>query len=98
MRELLDYWQRLPQRDRLDGKNAGLNMNYQRKKVIKPLREGTDRYKLVIAARKGITIEEVMSMFGLLREQAVYKLRDLHYTAGHGLQTRGGKVFVVDDE
>jgi hypothetical protein len=84
-------------KDRLKGDNGRLNLNYPAKKGIKPLREGTKRHKLVTVMRsKGVTVEDVMAMFGLTHDQAVYKLRDLHYMSGHGLEVRNGRVFVTD--
>lgn len=84
-------------KDKLKGDNARLNLNYPAKKVIKPMREGTKRHKLVVQMRgKGVTVEDVMAMFQLTHDQAVYKLRDLHYMCGHGLEMKNGRVFVLD--
>lgn len=84
-------------KDRLKGAHAKLNLNYPAKETVKPMREGTKRHKLVSLMRsKGVTVEEVMAMFGLTEGQAVYKLRDLHYMSGHGLEVRNGRVFVTD--
>lgn len=84
-------------KDKLRGDNARLNLNYPAKKDIKPMREGTKRHKLVVAMRgKGVTIEDVMAMFQLTHDQAVYKVRDLHYMCGHGIETKNGRVFVTD--
>lgn len=84
-------------KDRLKGENSRLNLNYPAKKSIKPMREGTKRHKLVAIMRsKGVTIEDVMAMFQLTHDQAVYKLRDLNYMCGHGLEVRNGRVFVTD--
>lgn len=85
------------EKDRLAGEAGRSNLNYPAKKIIKPLREGTDRHKLVtIMRKKGVTIEDVMEMFKLEAGPAIYKLRDLHYTSGHGLVVKGGRVFVTD--
>lgn len=84
------------EKDEMKG-HCDLNLNYPEKGNIKPLREGTKRHKLVTAMRsKGVTIEEVMAMFGLTEGQAIYKLRDLHYMSGHGLEVKHGRVFVRD--
>ncbi len=85
--------------DALDGKARKLNFNYPRKTIIKPLRAGTDREALVKAmSEKGVTVEDVMKMGSLTYEQAVYRIRDLHYTAGHGLVVREGRVYLNDGE
>lgn len=85
------------EKDRLPGEHARVNLNYPAKKTIKPLREGNDRHKLVTVMRKkGLTIEEAMEMFSLTAEQVIYKMRDLHYTSGHGLAVKNGRVFVTD--
>ncbi len=80
----------------------GLNLNYKRKPVIKPMRRGTAREKLVqlmsLPDGKGVTLDEVMKMFNLSREQAVYRLRDLQYTGGHGVRVIKGRVYVDDRE
>lgn len=80
----------------------GLNLNYKRKATIKPMRRGTAREKLVqlmsLPEGKGVTVEEVMKMFDLSREQAVYRLRDLQYTGGHGVRIIKGRVYVDDRE
>jgi hypothetical protein len=86
------------EKDRLRGVNQAINLNYPLKAKVVPLRKGTDREWLVTAARKGLTVEQVMEKFNLKREQAIYKLRDLHYVGGHGLVTRGGKVYVIEPE
>jgi hypothetical protein len=90
-------------KDKLKGDNARLNLNYpiktdkDGKPAVKPMREGTKRHKLVSMMRtKGVTVEDVMAMFQLTHDQAVYKLRDLHYMSGHGLEVRNGRVFVTD--
>ena len=83
-------------KDKLRGVNQDINLNYPLKDKVAALREGTGRYKLVVAMRKGITIEEVMKMFDMKREAAIYKVRDLHYVGGHGLKTVGGKVFIIE--
>lgn len=85
------------EKDKLEGAGSALNLNYPAKASVKPMREGTKRAKLVGLMRtKGVTVEEVMKLLGLDRGQAVYKLRDLHYMSGHGLEVRDGRVFVTD--
>jgi len=87
-------------KDRLKGENAAVNLNYPPKPGgPKPLREGTMRAKLVAAMKAGgVTVEDVMREFGIERGAAIYKLRDLHYVSGHGLQMKGGRIFLNDNE
>lgn len=85
------------EKDALKGEHNKLNLNYPPKATIRPMREGTGRQKLVMLMRKkGVTPEEVAEMFNLTVAQAIYKLRDLHYVGGHGLEVRNGRVFVTD--
>lgn len=73
------------------------NFNYKPKDKIKPIRPGSDREKLVdVMRKKGITPKEAAEMFSLDEDQAMYKIRDLHYTSGHGLELRKGRIYVTD--
>lgn len=87
----------VPEPDKLRGVNQDINLNYPVKAKVAKLRSGTGRAKLVEAMREnGVTVEDVMKMFNVKREAAIYKLRDLHYVGGHGLETRKGRVYIVE--
>jgi hypothetical protein len=78
--------------------NSKLNFNYRRKERIKDIRPGTNREKLVTVMRSaGTTLPEVMKLLGLSYAQACYAIRDLHYTAGHGITMKAGRIYLADD-
>jgi len=86
------------EKDRMRGTEQDINFNYALKDKVVIARKGTDRAKLVEMMRKGTTVKEVMKQFQIERDPAIYKMREMHYCGGYGMEVRGGKVYVIEPE
>lgn len=83
-------------KDRMEEPYDGLNYNYATKDRVRRVRQGSRRGKLLAWMEdQGVTVPEVMALFPDLSESAaVFMLRNLHITGGHGLVMRKGRVYL----